>query len=195
MSRKDDGGPVKANYFYLTDPIMILSFLPDFQVYCNCNVNGSSQGVVVWLLLSFNTQAHIHWPQKQDPSTKETAEEEVQKAKDSTMTSYSLVVNYLLRTYATNENISKAESVIKFFKQGDSMTLVEYGNTLSGKKLRCDTVYQKRCIKSLFVEGLNDRTKPAVQTSCSENCNANFHRLTAFPASSATLGGAASYSF
>ena len=67
---------------------------------------------------------------------------------------YPQVVNFLLRTYTTDEVISEAVGDVTSFRQSSNMTEEFYSKHLWDKALRCGTVFSDRQLKSLFVEVL-----------------------------------------
>lgn len=62
------------------------------------------------------------------------------KLKDGQLTSYRDLVNYLLRTYATEEVIAEADVAINQFHQGDRVSPPEYAQKLWSKELKCATI-------------------------------------------------------
>ena len=82
---------------------------------------------------------------------------------------YAEVINFLLRTYATDEVIAEAVGDVTSFRQSSSMTEEVYSNHLWDKALRCDTVYSDRRLKSLFVEGLLPATCAQVRNYLATN--------------------------
>ena len=66
---------------------------------------------------------------------------------------YAEVINFLLRTYATDEVISEAVGDVTSFRQSSNMTEEVYSTQLLDKTLRCGTVFSDMPLKSLFVEG------------------------------------------
>ena len=62
-------------------------------------------------------------------------------------------MNFLLRTYATDEVIYEAVGDVTSFRQSSNMTEEVYSNQLWDKALRCGTVFPDRRLKSPFVEG------------------------------------------
>ena len=67
---------------------------------------------------------------------------------------YPQVVNFLLRTYATDEVISEAVGDVTSFRQSSNMTEEVYSNHLWDMALPCSTVFSDRRLKSLFFEAL-----------------------------------------
>lgn len=71
------------------------------------------------------------------------------------LTSYCDVVNYLLKMYATNEQISAADQAMDAYMQPERMTPTAYGKPMSTKAYRGGTLYEEKRIKSLLLEGLH----------------------------------------
>ena len=70
---------------------------------------------------------------------------------------YAEVVNFLLRTYATDEVFFEAVGDVTFFLQSSNMTEEVYSNQLWDKALCCGIVILDRHLKSFFVEGARNR--------------------------------------
>lgn len=59
------------------------------------------------------------------------------------MTTYCLVLNYLLVPYTTDDGIAEAEGEIAKLKQPENMSSVWSSELLSENELRCGLVHQK----------------------------------------------------
>lgn len=66
---------------------------------------------------------------------------------------YLEAVNFLLRTYATDEDISEAVGNVTAFRQGSSSTEEVHSDPFWDITLRCGIVHYDACLKSLIVEG------------------------------------------
>lgn len=118
---------------------------------------------------------------------KGTAAGKKKQVKGGLLKTYCEVVNYLLKTYATNENISCAVRDIATYKKPDKMTPTEYGNALWMRTFVCGTVYDEDRVKGLFLEGLSECVKPAIDTFWGTHPTLDLHQLAAFATSSAAL--------
>lgn len=77
------------------------------------------------------------------------------KVQEGCLTSYSAIDNNLLKRYATEDNIATVYYDIRTFRQR-SLMKVDYEQQLWTKTLRYGSVYTKRILKGLFVEGVNE---------------------------------------
>ena len=139
---------MKTYTFGGQDPIAVLGFLARFKMACDHN--GVREGAAVWCFQFYLTgqadallQSRLHG----NTMTFDAEQHEL-------LETYSEVVNVLLRTYATDEVISKAVGDVTSFRQSSNMTEETYSNQLWDKALRRGTVFSDRRLKSLFVKGL-----------------------------------------
>ena len=139
---------MKTPTFGGQDPIAVLGFLAQFKMACDHN--GVSEGAAVWCFQLYLTgQAHA-FPQSRLHGNSMAIDAEQRELSET----YAEVVNFLLRTYATDEVFSKAVGDVTSFCQSSNMTEEVYSNQLWDKALRCGTVFSDRRLKFLFVEGL-----------------------------------------
>ena len=135
-------------------PIAVLNFLSRFTAACN--QNSVHEGAALWCFQFFMTGTAMAKVQ-----TRIVGESRVADARgDEVLSSYPEVVNYLLRTYATNEVIAEAYAEVTNFLQSSRMSETEYGDRLWEKALRCGNVFSDSRLKLLFAEGL----LPAIRT-------------------------------
>lgn len=73
----------------------------------------------------------------------------------TTMTTKAQVVNYLLFTYATDENITYTKVKITMLTQPSNKTHSHYSGLLVVKELRCRDVYDEHGLKYTFNDGLD----------------------------------------
>ena len=148
LYRKKLDVPMKTHTFGGQDPIAVLGFLVRFKMACDHN--GVSEGAAVWCFQFYLTvQAHALLQSRLHGNTMAVDAEQREL-----LETYAEVVNFLLRTYATDEVLSEAVDDVTSFRQSSNMTEEVYSNQLWGKALRCGTVFSNRPLKSLFVEGL-----------------------------------------
>lgn len=76
---------------------------------------------------------------------------ESSKEEEWSLTSYFAILNYMLKRYATDDNIVTANADIRTFEQQD-MTAIQYAWQIWTKKLRCIRIYTDKMIKHLFIE-------------------------------------------
>lgn len=79
---------------------------------------------------------------------------EAAKSKKGCFTSFSAIVNYLVKRFPTNDNLATADTDIRNFKQS-RLTKTDYSQQLWTKMLRFGFVYDEKVLKTLFVEGVH----------------------------------------
>ena len=148
---------MRSHTFSGQDPIAVLGFLARLKMACDHN--GITEGAAVWCFQFYLTgqahallQSHLHG---------NTMAVDVERRE--LLRAYPQVVNFLLRTYATDEVISEAVGDVTSFRQSSNMTEEVYSNHLWDMALRCGTVFSDRRLKSLFVEGLLPATSAQVR--------------------------------
>ena len=167
---------MKGVTFSGDDPIAVLNFLSRFTAACN--QNGVHEGAALWSFQFFMTGMALAKVQ-----TRIVGESGVADARrDEVLSSYPEVVNYLFRTYATNEVIAEAYAEVKNFIQSLRKSETEYGDRLWRKALCCGNVFSDSRLKSLFAEGL----LPPIRTQV------RHHVQTHPPVGGRTPGGGAS---
>ena len=70
------------------------------------------------------------------------------------LSTYCEVVNYLLRTFATNEVIATAYADLTSYVQATGMTETDDGDKLSDKTIRCGSVISQNRLRSMYAEGV-----------------------------------------
>ena len=155
---------MKGVTFSGDDPIAVLNFLSRFTAACN--QNGMHEGAALWCFQFFMTGTALAKVQTRIVGESGAAD----ARRDEVLSSYPEVVNYLLRTYATNEVMAEAYADVTNFLQSSGMSETEYGDRLWRKALRCGNVFSDSWLKSLFAEGL----LPAIGTQMR-------HHLTTHP--------------
>ena len=139
---------MKTHTFGGQDPITVLRFLARFKIACDHN--GVSEGAAVWCFQFYLTgQAHALLQSRLHGNIMVVDAEQREL-----LQTYPEVVNFLLRTYLTDEVISEAVGDVTSFRQSSNMTEEVYSNHLWDKLLRCVTLFSDRRLKSLLVEGL-----------------------------------------
>ena len=138
---------MKSHTFSGQDPITVLGFLARLNMACEHN--GITEGAAVWCFQFYLTgKAHALLQSRLNGNMAVDVE------RRELLRTYPQVVNFLLRTYATDEVISEAVGYVTSFCQSSNMTEEVYSNHLWDKALRCGTVFSDRRLKSLFVEEL-----------------------------------------
>lgn len=129
------------------DPVSFNTFPKDFNATCDaCNTH---EGSTLWLFKHFITGpvgAVINAPV--------TLPMQTAKNQKGCLMSNSVVVNFLLKWHATDNNIAVVDEVIRQFRQG-ALSAADYARQLWTKSLRCGSVYTNNVLKGLFVEGIN----------------------------------------
>ena len=130
---------LRSHFFDATDPISILAFLPQFKTACD--TNGVHEGAETWLFQFF-----IKSPAKAALVARIRAPNKAKAKhgrKDGILTSYVQVVNYLLRSYATDEVIDREDTKLHRFSQPDGMNETDYTHVLWENALRFGSVYDE----------------------------------------------------
>lgn len=74
---------------------------------------------------------------------------------------FSQVVNCLLQTNVTDENIGDTKEEKKIFSQVRRNTLLQYTEALLAEEIRCEDVYEKNSLKDMSIR---ERDKPICRT-------------------------------
>ena len=148
---------MKTHTFGGQDPIAVLGFLARFKMACGHNE--VSDGAAVWCFQFYLTgQAHDFLQSRLHGNIVA-----VDAERREPLETYAEVVNFLLRTYATDEVISEAVGDVPSFRQSSNMTEEVHSNHLWDNALRCGTVFSDRRLKSLFFEELLPATHAQVR--------------------------------
>ena len=162
---------MKTHTFGGQDPIAVLGFLAQYKMACDRN--GVSEGAAVWCFQFYLTgQAHALLQSRLHGNTMAVDAEQREL-----LETYAEVVNFLLRTYATDEVISEAVGDVTSFRQSSNMTEEAYSNQLWDKALRCGTVFSDRRLKSLFVEGLLPATCAQVRNYLATHAGVDYQAV------------------
>ena len=164
------------------DPVSILSYLSTFKTACDSI--GVHEGAAVWLF-----SAYMKEPAKAALTMR--IESNVKKSKPSKgqLRTYSEIVNYLLKTYASDDVIAEAEEGLRHFVQAPGMTELDFATKLTLKVLRCGHVYNEAKMIGFFIEGLNESIRSSVRSYWGENPAADLSTLARKAASIAKLVG------
>ena len=139
---------MKTHTFRGQDPIAGIGFLARFKMACDHNV--VSEGAAVGCFQFYLTvQTHALHQSRLHRNTMAVDAEQREM-----LETYAEVVNFLLRTYATDKVISEAVGDVTSFCQSSNMMEEVYSNQLWDRALRCGTVFSDGPLKSLFVEEL-----------------------------------------
>lgn len=116
-----------SKHFNPSDPITMLSLLPDF--YLACDTDDVHDGMAVWMCQFF-----LHNPASTDlqrrTQAKRSSSNVSRPRKQGLLTTYCEVVTYLLYIYVTDAEISLVDQSITTFKKTASLTATEYGHAL-----------------------------------------------------------------
>lgn len=126
-------------------PIRIHRYLLAYRD--SCNTNGIHEGVAMWNLkytVSGMVRQNLAWRMSR-PGTGAT---------QGRLTTYAQVVNWLLTSYDSDGNVSRANQEVRLMIH-DTMDLVEYANTLNDNALFCGNVYPESNVMSIFLDGAN----------------------------------------
>ena len=98
------------------------------------------------------------------------------------------VVNYLLRTYATDEVISREDTKLHRFSQPDGMNETDYAHVRWENVLRFGSVYDEAKLKALFIEGLRESIRDNVRNYWSANEHLDLSQLARYASSMSRIG-------
>ena len=139
---------MRSHTFSGQDPIAVLGFLARLKTACDHN--GITEGAAVWCFQFYLTgQAHALLQSRLNGNTMA-----VDVKRRELLRTYPQVINFLLRTYATDEVTSEAVCDVTSSCQSSSMTEEVYSNHLWDMAFHCSTVLSDRRMKSQLVEGL-----------------------------------------
>ena len=126
---------MKTPSFRVQDPIAGLGFLARFKVACDPNRVSDGAAICCFqFYLTGQAQALLQ-------STIHGNTIAVDAEQCELLETYAEVVNFLLRTSATDEGISEAVGDVTSFRQSSNMTEEVYSNLLWDKALRCRTLF------------------------------------------------------
>lgn len=97
-------------------------------------------------------QALQMWPVESVIKAHVTVLLETTEAQEEFITSYSAMVYYLFRQYATDDNIAKVNTDIPIFKEQDT-TATNFDKKFWRKTFWCGLVHTRKMLKNIFVEG------------------------------------------
>ena len=130
-----------------SDPIAILGFLTQFRNACYHN--DVSEDKAVWLFQHYLAGRALNLIQSRMTDTSLVVDDGDHKEALST---YCEVVNYLLRTFATNEVIATAYTDLTSYVQATGMTETDNGDKLWDKTIRCGSVISQTRLRSMYAE-------------------------------------------
>ena len=161
---------MKGRHFDNRSPISVLNFLATFKR--SCDINRVHEGAAFYLIANFiSGVARTDFDsQLNDGPAPEPDDFDV-------LSTYCGAINYLLRTYATNETIAAAHGELVAFRQAPHMSAKAYGDRLLSKAGRCGRVYPRRVVRGYFVEGVLDEIRPAVRDYLAAHPKAHIHDL------------------
>lgn len=147
--------PMKAQNFNRFDPVLINCSLKYLKLFCN--TSGGQEGGAKWALLFFmnNTASAVLNARLSDYGTDKKLSRPA-RSKTRNFTTFTHIVNFLVKTYATNEAVAETESDITCFTQPSNMTLSQYVEELVTKTLRCGDLYENvpYALNEIFIKDL-----------------------------------------
>ena len=168
---------MESHIFDGKDSIKILDFLAAFRRACDGM--GVHEGAAVFLFTYFmtgNPAADLSSRIESNPGNFAFH----QSRKEDVLTSYCQIVNYLLRTYADNQTISRTNGEIIRLTQRDNQSPVKFKNFLWSKMSRCGCVYSQEQMIGFFIEGCNTRIRNLVRTKFEEKKDMTLTKLAEF---------------
>lgn len=104
----------------------------------------------MWLFQHFENKTT-----EADISARTTTVDKKWRGMDVKLTTYNLIINYLLLIHATDDLIAEIDSEIKRSQKGDLMYPLEYAQDFWTKYLRHGTVYSEDRLNGIFIEVLH----------------------------------------
>lgn len=103
--------------------ITVMKFLAQFK--CPCDFNAVSEGMALWIMPNFiKKRLASSMTDRMDPRGDAHGKNLLLKAGEEQITAYVEAVNYLLKSYATNSNITKVTLEIAWLKKVSNETSV-----------------------------------------------------------------------
>lgn len=136
---------MNSENFKASNPDSVLSFFQNLKTFRNSN--GIHEGAVMWAF-----QYSMKDPAKAALSLRVCATMEDDLQQEGKLTTYSPVVNCLLATYATDDEIIEIEANITNLKQPEEMSAVRSLDALLEKALRYGRVYEESRLIRVFIK-------------------------------------------
>lgn len=171
---------IKTAIFRPSDSISILSFLWNFKTARDSNE--IDEGAPMWLFLIF-----IKEPSRATLAHRMSASIEGNAHREGKLTSYCLLIDYLLEAYATYDVIAETEAEVTNCKQSENMSAVHYTQTLWENALRCGLVYSKSRFKGAFIPELNHSIRFAMSNCWSAYQEPALQNMTRYATSLSNL--------
>lgn len=149
------------------DPIALFNFLAMFQTACD--FNSIHEGATKWIFQMYTRGA------AQD--VQEIRYAGCASHRDESLSIYAEVKHFLLRSYATDDNIADAHNEVVSYKHSQSQKETEYSNRLYKKALRCGRVFSQHRLKSEFVEGVPANIRQTTRQFKSNNASCDLTKL------------------
>ena len=137
---------MRPHLFDGSDPITIIPFLEAFRD--SCNVNGVHEGAALWLVGYF-----LRGSAKSKVTARTTSNNAKKKIGNRLLT-YCQAIDFLLRTYATDDIIARAVDDLKSYKQDSTTSEMAYLEKLWARALRMGSVFQEHDLVDIFLAGL-----------------------------------------
>lgn len=161
---------IKDRKFTEKEPLGIISFLQDFKSACDaCNIH---EGAAMCIFKTFLTgSAEVAVKSRISLPSSSTQRHE------GALQSYSSIVNFLLKRYATDDNIAKLDSDIRSLRQGSS-TPTEFAQKLWTKSLVFGSEYDGKALKEMFVEGIQASIRKTLRHWWAEHQDTSLEDIT-----------------
>lgn len=159
--QKDLMVQLRSSLFDGKNPISVLNFLAEFVEACD--LNKVHEGAARWLFQYYITgSAKDRFKRNANGGNKKSA-------KMVKLATYCAVVQYFLRTYATDDVIAKAHEEVSMYRQAVGQKEEEYAQQLLDKASKCGNVYPDNVIRSYFAEGVSAPIRPSVRQYLSDH--------------------------
>jgi len=173
------GSQLAHTKFDPSNGIGVLSFLSNFKRACDSIA--LHEGLAMWLIPHFvkgSTSQSLHSRITASPPD---------VANPGKLTTYCQVVQYLLRTYATDDRISEAEMSLIHFTQGPNMSVEQYANSLQDMAEKYGNVHSEDRIKDLFINGLHHSYRDNIRSYLANNPELDIHSLARYARTVASI--------
>lgn len=121
--------------------VSIVTFLQNFKAACDvCKIN---EGAAKWLI-----NHYLSGPGKSVIKALVASSTDTARVQEAYLTSCSAIINYLLKRYPTDDNITTADAAVQTFKQ-QGLTVTDYAQQLWTETLKSASVYIDKFPKSL----------------------------------------------
>lgn len=144
---KETAMHVKNRNFCTEETVLTIAFLQYIKAACSAYTLHNSS--VIWLFRYW-----LAGPIEETFKSRVAHPTKATKLKESCSTSFSAIVEYLLKRFVTDGHIAVFDANIQNFKKG-SLDTTDYAEQIWMKTLRERSAYSQEFLKSVLVEGVH----------------------------------------